>query len=160
MYYIIRNILQFHNSNLKNIHLLGLAYTQDVKKYGYNVILHSFDSELNVLERDGFEIDLIAGQPALKGSLVAISADNLGANSLMGFVESFSAHDYCRHCLISKINVNEVVCESQTVIRIISNYNKHLSMFKNQNIVQGIKLPSILNDLSIFQFLNAPSVDA
>lgn len=121
MYYIIRNILPVDNSYLKNIHLLGLAYSVDVKKYGYNAILHSFVTELKLLERDGIDINFIEGQSKLKGSLVAISADNLGANSLMGFVESFSALNYCCHCLIDKSNVNNVLRESETIIRNISN---------------------------------------
>lgn len=96
----------------------------------------------------------------LRGSLVAISADNFGANSLLGFVESFSAHQYCRHCLTEKSNVNNVLSESQTFLRNISNYNEQLNLLQSQNMVQGIKHPTILNELTYFHFLNAPTVDA
>lgn len=113
----IRNLPPHQNSKLKNIHLLGLAYVQDVKKYGFNKILQNFVAELKLLEHDGLEIDFITGQSAFRGGLVAISGDNLGANGLMGFVESFSAHNYCRHCLTHKSYVNKVVSESQTILR-------------------------------------------
>lgn len=59
MYYIIRNIGPIHNSNLKNIHLLGFAYSADAKKYGYDKILRCFVTELKELDRDGFQIDFL-----------------------------------------------------------------------------------------------------
>lgn len=159
MYYIIRNIGPMHNSKLKNIHLLGFAFSADVRKYGYDKILHSFVTEVKLLERDGFQVDFLNGQSVLKGGLVAISADNLGANSLLGFVESFAAHQYCRHCLIERSNVNNVLRESEVILRNVSNYNEHINLLETQNNVHGIKRPTILNDLSYFHILNAPTVD-
>lgn len=87
-YYIIRNLPSYLNSELKNIHLLGLAYAQDIKKYGFNVVLRQFVNEMELLESKLIEIDFLYDQIYLRGSLVAVSADNLGANSLLGFVES------------------------------------------------------------------------
>lgn len=58
-YYIIRNLPSCLNSELKNIHLLGLAYAQDIKKYGFNAVLRIFVNEMKSLENKGIEINFL-----------------------------------------------------------------------------------------------------
>ncbi|XP_030252888.1 uncharacterized protein LOC115569102 isoform X1 [Sparus aurata] len=53
IYFILRNLSPKINSALMNIHLLALFHTEDVKKYGFNVILEPLVHDLKVLECTG-----------------------------------------------------------------------------------------------------------
>ena len=48
-------------------------------------------------------------QKEIKGSIVAISADNLGSCSLGGFKEGSTATHGCRHCRATKEEIATVV---------------------------------------------------
>lgn len=41
----------------------------------------------------------------MKGTVITVAADNLGAHSLAGFNESFSGHYICRFCTASKLDI-------------------------------------------------------
>jgi hypothetical protein len=80
-----------------------LWYASDVKRYGYNQILKPLFLQLQQLESDAGLAVNVAGQvKTVHGILGLFSADNLGAHSLLGFLESFSANFPCRFCLAHK----------------------------------------------------------
>ena len=51
-YFSIINLGSHHNSSLKNIFLVAAAYSEDIKKYGFNSILEPIVKEIKDLEID------------------------------------------------------------------------------------------------------------
>jgi len=64
------------NSNLNNIHLLALCYSEDIKNFGINSILEVIVKDLKILETEGFHIEGV--EYPIKGTLAISSHDNLG----------------------------------------------------------------------------------
>lgn len=80
-----------------------------------DTILEPIINDLKVLETDGIKVPLF--KDAVHGSIVQVTGDNLGIHGLFGFVESFSARNCCRFCIIEKSEFQTVFCEvDQSVI--------------------------------------------
>ncbi|XP_041825036.1 uncharacterized protein LOC121629374 [Melanotaenia boesemani] len=94
VYFSLRNLPPWANSSLMNIHLVSLFHSQDAKKYGIDKILDPFVNDVKLLEHTGMKVSF-SEQP-LYGTIAQVTGDNLGLNSILGFVESFSAKYYCR----------------------------------------------------------------
>ena len=58
--------------------------------------------------------------------LVLIIGDNLGFNSVCGFVESFEANMYCRICKMSSKECARACVEDKSKLRDEENYEKDL----------------------------------
>ena len=67
-----------------------------VKKYGYDQVLQPHLQDLKTLEQDGIFVYLLGR--CVKGTVQVVLADNLGAHSIAGFNESFTAGHICRFC--------------------------------------------------------------
>lgn len=78
--------------------MCALFHAQDIKTYGFDSILEPIIQELKVLETDGIEVPMF--KSAVNGSIVQVTGDNLRIHGLFGFVESFSARNCCRFCII------------------------------------------------------------
>ncbi|CAG5084266.1 Protein of unknown function [Cotesia congregata] len=74
--------------------------------------------EIKILETTGIEI----GGQIFKGSLAAMSFDNLGANTIYGMVQPFSATNFCRFCFATKTQTKTMICED---LSIAFNYGKN-----------------------------------
>jgi len=74
-------------SSLTSICLAVLCKADDVKPFGYNVVLELFLKDLASLEEEGLYIPSLDTQ--VKGTVYCAVADNLGAHCIAGFVESF-----------------------------------------------------------------------
>lgn len=108
VYWVLANVpLQFR-ATLKSIYLAVLCKAVDVKKYGYEAVLEPLLKDIVQLEEEGVFIPLFGKK--IKGTIVSVVADNLGAHSLGGFLESFSGSHVCRFCLgkLSEFQVKEV----------------------------------------------------
>lgn len=81
---------------MSSIYLAILCKTNHVKLYGYDKVLEPLLHDLKSLEVDGIFVQQLGR--SLKGTVQTIAADNLGAHSLAGFVESFTGPYYCRFC--------------------------------------------------------------
>lgn len=142
--------------------MLALVFAQDVKQYGYNTILQNLVSKLQTLENEGIKVNFLKDQDHIRGSLVAISADNLGANGLLGMVESFNAKYFCRICLMEHSNIQNIHHENQVELRTRQNYQEHITnqLTKpfNENTF-GIKSHCALNELKFFNTIDAPTID-
>ncbi len=103
VYWVLSNLPPGSNSSLSSIYLALLCRTDDVKTYGYNRVLEPLLKDLKSLEEHGIFIPLLG--ETLKGTVVTVSADNLGAHGLAGFNESFSGHYICRFCTASKQDI-------------------------------------------------------
>ena len=60
-------------------------------------MLEPMRKDLKSFEDDGIFVPSLG--KVLKGTVLAVVADNLGAHSIGGFVESFSASQFCRFCI-------------------------------------------------------------
>lgn len=159
IYMVLKNLPFYYNSYLQNIHLVALFYSSDVKLFGINSVLDVVVKDLKTLETIGISNN--GPQNYIKGALVALSHDNLGANQIFGMVESFSAYYYCRICLADKTQCQELCYQEDKYLRTDDGYEEHcrLAATSKESNIFGIKFRSSFNDLTEFKLCNNPSVD-
>jgi hypothetical protein len=90
-----------------------------------------------------------------------ISADNLGAHSVFGFLESFSAKKFCRLCEASK--TDKKCFETDYTLRTAASYNAAVACLKSPGYnpsLTGIKAGCILNELSTYHVTTNYALDA
>lgn len=151
LYFTLCNLPPRLNSSLMNIHLIALFHSQDAKKYGIDKILTPFVED--VLEQNGMKA-LFIEQP-LYGTIAQVMGDNLGLNSVLGYVESFSGNYYCKSCLVDKALAQTVysVNDPCVVLRTRLTNEEHYSYLcenPKETSYFGVKRNSILNSLSYF----------
>ena len=98
-FYVI--IMNFSlNSQLASIHTVLLCYEQDLKKYGFPIVLREFMNDITTLE-NGVEM-FFDGEPFMVYATIAVvNADSLAAHALFNLL-SPSAKKFCRLCTISR----------------------------------------------------------
>ncbi|XP_059905303.1 uncharacterized protein LOC132455458 [Gadus macrocephalus] len=108
VYWVLANVPPKHRSALHAIQLAILVKVTDVRKYAYAAVLAPLLRDVHTLENDGVFIESI-GQN-VKGTVFCVSADNLAAHGLGGFVESFRTGHVCRFCMgsVEQFQVTEV----------------------------------------------------
>lgn len=156
VYFAIRNMPA--NSQLSNIYLVSLCNTDDLhtKNTDFNNLLTSIVNDIKFMETTGIDITLPNGMILnIKGTLVASLADNLGANTVLGLVESFSANFYCKNCELSKEECKRTYTEITDKLRSRGKYEKHLKTIEDSTKVNfdettGIKRYCFLNNLSFY----------
>lgn len=99
VYWVIANIPAKYRSTLNSIQLALLCNTSTVKECGYAKVLQPLIYDLKILEQNGVYIESLGA--SVKGTILYVAADNLGAHSLAGFLESFKVDKFCRFCLAS-----------------------------------------------------------
>lgn len=161
IYFVIRNMPRL--SNLSNIYLICLCNSNDIrtKHTDFNNLWQIIVKEIQFIEKFGIDIN---DNLNVKGSLVNLSFDNLGANQSLGFVEGFNANYYCRICELSKEECRTMYKEDVSKKRSRENYEKHMIEIENSTNVdytqtRGLKRYCALNDLKFFHILENPSVD-
>ncbi|XP_028322152.1 uncharacterized protein LOC114475494 isoform X2 [Gouania willdenowi] len=97
VYWVLANVPPLLRSSLTSIYLAILCKADDVKKFGYSAVLEPLLKDLASLEEEGLYIPSLGLR--VKGTVYCVVADNLGAHSIGGFVESFSSTHVCRFCL-------------------------------------------------------------
>ncbi|HLX53398.1 MAG TPA: hypothetical protein VKR58_05640, partial [Aquella sp.] len=151
IYFTLQNFPSFLNSKLKFIHLLALYYSEDCKKYGLQKILDQIVQDFRKLESEGVDV---VGVGKFTGTVSTVSHDNLGANSLYGFNESFSSNYYCRFCLTSGEEAQSLFSHSEMRIRNSQDHSNHV-----KESYFGVKANCALNNLQFYNFMTSPSVD-
>lgn len=162
-YFSILNMPVEFRSKLINIPLVALCNSDDLKtKFtDYNDIWRLIVNDLSRLERG---IDVGNGL-IIAGTLVHMAADNLGANTALGFSENFSsANFYCRFCECDKTECKTFHADVPSKRRTKQNYNKHLATIAHAEKVdmkemQGIQRTCDLNDLKYFHILDNMAPD-
>lgn len=103
IYYVLQNLPPYLNSFLGGIHVLNLAYSADVAKYGFKKILGPFLLELEQLESEnGVEYEDKNGTSfTLRASLALTTGDGLAIHQLFGLLGP-AARYFCRQCMISR----------------------------------------------------------
>lgn len=112
-YVVLKNLPACFTSCMGNIHLLALAHTSDLTRYGYNVVLERITKDIRILESEGVEINVSDKLICVFGTLSSVTGDNLGRHSLFGFFESFRAHRFCETCMAHQDDIQqkfEVYC--------------------------------------------------
>lgn len=152
VYFTIRNWP--NSSKLSHIYLIALCNTDDLKSKStdFNNIWKVVAKEIQILESVGIEVP---NSGTIRGSLTTICADNLGANSCLGFAESFSASYYCRICELPKNECQKICSEQSSKLRTLEKYEKSLEILKNSTKVdyaetKGLRMACVLNTINDF----------
>ncbi|XP_057181928.1 uncharacterized protein LOC130548896 [Triplophysa rosa] len=122
VYWVLLNLPIQYRSSVQSIYLACLSYSSDVKKYGYSAILEPLLKDIEVLEKQGIYVQKLGDN--IQGTVLYVSADNLGAHSLGGFQENFNVDKFCRFC--SECTVYFLVCFYRLRIVCISTKRKVL----------------------------------
>lgn len=162
-YVQIKNMPIEYRSKLENIYLVCLCSTLNIKSdnYDYNHIAELIVEEIKKLETDGLKID----KDIIKGTLINIACDNLGANTVLGFVESFVAHYFCRYCECTKEETKSLVKENKRKRRKKRDYENHVKRAENIRLLpdfkasKGVKKKCTFNELKNYHILDNMSFD-
>lgn len=106
VYWVLADIPSVLRSTLSSIYLAVLCKADDVKKFGYPRVQEPLLSDLKSFEEDGLFVPCLG--KIIKGTVFSVIADNLGAHSVGGFVESFSASYVCRFCVGERSQFQEL----------------------------------------------------
>ena len=119
-----------------------------MKTYGWEAVLKPLINELKILETRGINLTIDGIETNFKVILSFVTGDNLFLNSILGFVESFSAHHPCRQCLVSKDKFDERFDEDANLVRTRLSYDEAVA---SPNVQQtGIKSNCPFNALTMF----------
>ena len=152
-YILIGNIETKYWSSLSNIHLVLLCRHSAVKEVGYRKILEPLIDDIKVLESEGVEIEIEGTKHRICGSVVTFSGDNLTSHAVGGFSTCFSSGRVCRQCLVTKLTVPDVHCETQCTLRTPENHKYHVAAVESDSSlapVYGVVCQSPLSDLAHF----------
>lgn len=150
------------NTELKNIYLLLICYSWDVKRYGFEKILQQLVYDLEILEK-GIDIKLANGQKFnLIATLECVCGDNLATKEILGFLSPACKY-FCLFCMISRQQLKE----PNTEINNIQKRSKQLHHTHVDKIAQnstlskdfGVKEDSILNKLARYHVINGSVYD-
>ena len=87
-----------------------------------------------------------------------ITGDNLGLNSILGFIESFNATRSCRICIVGSEDLKKMFQEDASMLRTKENY---LSTFLAQNpSATGVTENCIFNDVKTYHITVNITLDA
>lgn len=146
IYFSILNLPTYFFSKIDHIYLCALFFTEDIAdENSINTILNPIYNDLSELETEG----IFAYDRTLKGTLVAVSHDNLGGNSLFGFQKSFSCGKYCRFCELNYHEMKETTLEMSESLR--------SSKFIMQSA--DLKFQNVLNNLQNYNMFKNGTVD-
>lgn len=142
-----------------NFIMLALVFQSKVREsVGNKAVFQPVIDELNYLYQHGIKVALETGRTVtIKFALGCLIGDNLGLNSMLGFVTSFRALRCCRLCRISKHQYNSSLIEDSTLLRTKSN---HLEDIDREDVRgTGVVEPCIWYQLRYFSIDTHVSVD-
>lgn len=161
VYLSILNIPQKYRSKLDNIHLICLCNSDDLKtRYtDFNDVWRLIVHEISQLEKG-----IVINGVKIRGTIANLCFDNLGANSSLGFVESFNSTNMCRICLCDKPQWKTLCTEDSSKLRSKQNYEEALKIIADSHdvdykLTKGVKMHCELNELTYFDIFDNMSVD-
>lgn len=134
------------SSLLENIFLAALFHSNCRTEFRNSKVFRKVIDELNFLQTQGIDIDTEQGTKRVYFVLGLVLGDNLGLNSILGFVESFRANYYCRLCTLSRNDIQSAFIENNMRFK---TYNADVELSNYQ--LTGIKERSVWNDISYFK---------
>jgi hypothetical protein len=99
-------------------------YAEDRVKFGNETIFNILIEETNNLRTKGIEVCVEGKKYQLIFVMVQLLGDNLGLNSILGYVECFSANYYCRACKMHKQQMISACSERSDLLRTAHNYSE------------------------------------
>lgn len=140
--------------------MIALCETSNLKRAETSIddISRLIVTEISELETVGIRVD----EHVLKGSIVDVRGDNLGANSFLGYVESFMSR-FCRACETTKEESERATKEDVAKMRTKDSYEKCVEAAEkfvkagkkiDFQVTKGVKRKCPFNDL-----INFPAID-
>ena len=160
LFFFLANVRPQFRSTYKAIHLLAVARSQDIEKYGIDKFLTPFVEELKELYCDGIEVSINGQSHIFYGGLLAFLADTLAAHSLGGFKGSMSfALRVCRSCMITPTQLRECLVERDCQVRSTETHFEQCALLSgplqdHYSTTFGINRLSILEEIPGFLVIN------
>lgn len=109
-YFQIKNMPSQYLSRNDSIYVVAICNNLSLKQEftSLNNVLELVVSEISTLEKEGIDV---GNNINLRGTLINMANDNLGANAVYGLPESFSSNYFCRHCECSKSESETIIAE-------------------------------------------------
>lgn len=82
MYWVLAGVPALLRSSLTSILLAILCKADDVKRFGYSIVLEPLLKDLVSLEEEGLYVPALGRK--VKGTVFSVVADNLGAHAMGG----------------------------------------------------------------------------
>ncbi|KAK3916850.1 Assembly factor cbp-4, partial [Frankliniella fusca] len=134
-------------SVLENLFLVLLFHSAD-KDFGMEEVFRPLLEELKTLEEEGIEIKVNNTTIRVYLALCLLIGDNLGLNTILGFVQGFTANYFCRICKCHK-EATKIQCyENPEFLRTEQSFNRDVQ--RNDQVSTGVKSKCIWNELSSF----------
>ena len=149
-YFQLANMPASKRSKVDSIHLVSLVKSKYVKKYGLKNASEHVINDLKDLAENGINVEHGDTVQNFKCALLFCIADNLAAQQIGGFFESFSANLPCRFCMVTKAELQEGHIGTE---RSPNSHNQQVENVVKHPVlssVYGIKGPSIFSDVANF----------
>ena len=145
LYYSIASLPPKLASLLENIFLAQFIFSSDHKEFKNEKCFKYLIEELKFLANEGISITVDGEEKKVYFAVLGILGDNLGLNTIFGFMESFSSDYFCRICRASKFETVHMCKERKELLRNSENYAEDLKAHTS-----GIKSACVFNDLPYF----------
>lgn len=139
-YTVIKAFQPMHNSKLENI-LLNMIINSSERAAGD--VFDIYLDEMSELENKGFMLTVDEVRYTVCVVLVQVIGDNLGLNSMLGYVESFTANYPCRLCKLPRDKFGETLFEQECLLRTRESYDR--DVLEQNPSETGIKSQCVYN---------------
>ena len=146
IYYSIVNLYPWTRNKDENMQLVLLTYSSDFNEYREEHLNHVV-KEINSLEEEKLSV---SGK-SFSVRVFALAGDNLGSNSVGGFISSFRLGVPC--CRVCTSNVEVLKNYNRYELRNVENFNASLDTVLSDETINhsnGVKTWTPLNNLSEF----------
>jgi hypothetical protein len=147
-YTSIKGIQPKYNSRLENILLNAVINSNDRTAYSNSAVFDAYLTEMQKLEKDGFDITVDSITYKVYVVVVQLTGDNLGLNGVLGYVESFTARHPCRICKADRESFSVRFTEDASIMRTRDTYTSDLALTNPTET--GIKEVCCYNQLGSF----------
>jgi len=153
IYYTVPALPPEYLSSLDNIFPGYLFHSSDrgAQKLDNETMFSALISTLIDLQENGVTIIINYVEIKIYFVLSLILGDNLGLNSMLGFVESFAANHYCRICRSHKRDLQNMIKESVESNRNQKNYE--LDILKANVSETGINERCVFNKIPSYHVI-------
>ena len=159
VYFRLGNLHPKYRSQLDNIQLLALAqYHSVVAQHGLAALLKPVIDDIQILEREGIEIECQGQVHHFFGTVSFVAADNLGAHALGRFYENFSRSlKICRFCRASRVEFQGVHTDRNFQQRTKQAHDAQVRAVEQDDTLisaYGVKGSSYLNELQYYHIID------
>jgi hypothetical protein len=144
--------------------LIYLCFPEDVKRLGYEETFQDLLKDLSILETEGVNIERNNQLINLKGTITFMVTDNLAANGIGGYVESFGCNmsGYCRQCLADSDTVQLFTRDKdfqarskETNTQDLNDLQRESKRCKTIVHINGVKSNSMFKNLLYFSIIDS-----